>query len=307
MQRAKTEMILHFLASGCGSQVFCIYAQRIVGEGLISGKRWHLVALAVVCLKGGVGKTTLTANLGAALSLMGKKVLLVDLDPQNDLTRSFGIDSFQIKGIEYLLEKHLKFEEVVQTYSEKLHILPGGKKLKGMELSLSNMFVKSQDTYFCYLLKNVLEPQHPNYDYVLIDCPPSSGFLTINALAYVKDVIIPVQCQFLGFEAIKRTITLISKVRKFSNHNIKASVVVPVMYDARSKLSIKIRERLGQTFNGTLTKTTIRVNASLAEAPARGCTIFEYKPRSRGAIDYFRLANEVIERYEKKAQELIPQ
>ncbi len=261
-----------------------------------------MVSMAIVSLKGGVGKTTLTVSLGAALSLFGKRVLLIDLDPQNDLTRSVGIDAFRIKGVEYLLEKHLKFEQVVQKYTENLHVLPGSRKLKGMELSLSNMFVKAQDTYFCYLLKNVIEPQRENYDYVLIDCPPKSGFLTINALAFVKEVVMPVQCQYLGFESIKRTMSLISKVKKFSNSDIKASTVVPVMFDARSKLSHFIMQKLQTTFNGALTETKIRVNVSLAEAPAHGKTIFEHKPRSRGAIDFLHLAQEVIERHEKSDQ-----
>lgn len=259
-----------------------------------------MIALAVVSLKGGVGKTTLAVNLGSALSLMERRVLLVDLDPQNDLTRSLGYDSFQIKGIEYLLEKKLAFDDVVIPYNESLHVLPGGKKLKGMELSLSNMFVKAQDTYFCYLLKSVIEPQQERYDYVIIDCPPTAGFLTMNALACASEVIMPVQCQYLGFEAIKRTISLISKVRKFSNREVRASTVVPVMYDARSRLSRLIIDKLADTFNGTLTHTKIRVNTSLAEAPAHGQTIFEYKPRSRGAVDHLRLAQEVIQKYERQ-------
>ena len=258
-----------------------------------------MITLAVVCLKGGVGKTTLSANLGAALNLKGKRVLLIDMDPQNDLTRCLGIDAFRIKGVEHLLEKQLPFEKVVHEYKPNFHLLPGSKKLKSVEMSLSNMFVKAQDSYFCYLLKNVIEPYQDQYDYTIIDCPPTAGFLTINALAFANDVVMPVQCQYLGFEAIKRTLTLISMIRKFSNRDIKASAVVPVMYDARSNLSKSVRERLSQQFNGALTETTIRVNASLAEAPASGLTIFDYKPRSRGAVDYFRLAEEVIKRYEK--------
>ena len=163
-------------------------------------------SFAIISLKGGVGKTTMTCNLGAALAQLGKKALLIDLDPQTDLTRSVGIDAFQTKGVEYLLERDLKFNDVVKTVSENLDILPASKKLKAMELSLSNIFVKAKDNYFCYLLKNVVEPQKNRYDYVLIDCPPSSGFLTINALAFVKNILVPVECQFLGFESTKRTL-----------------------------------------------------------------------------------------------------
>lgn len=254
-------------------------------------------SFAIISLKGGVGKTTLTVNLGAALAELKKRVLLIDLDPQTDLTRSVGIDAFQTKGVEYLLERDLKFEQVVKTHNEYLDVLPASKKLKAMELSLSNIFVKAKDNYFCYLLKNVVEPKKDQYDFVLIDCPPSSGFLTINALAFVKNILIPVECQFLGFESTKRTISLISKVKRFSNREINPPVVVPLMFDARNKLSYLIHQRLQKAFNGAMTKSKINVNVSLAEAPAFGKTIYDYKPKSRGAKDFLELAAEMIAKY----------
>lgn len=254
-------------------------------------------AFAVVSLKGGVGKTTLVINLGAALSASGRKVLLVDLDPQHDLTQSLGIDAFRFKGVEFLLEKDLKFEEVLHVYNQNLHVLPAGKKLKKLELSLSNMFVKGKDSYFCSLLRNALEKDKERYDYILIDCPPAGGFLTMNALTFADNVLIPVQCHYLGFESIKRTFSLISKVRCFNNPRLKAAAVIPVMHDARNKISGVIIERLKSTFNGTLSSSIIRINVALAEAPAFGKTIFDYKPDSRGAEDFRQLAAEIMTRH----------
>jgi chromosome partitioning protein len=135
-------------------------------------------------MKGGVGKTTVTINLGAALNALGRKVLLIDMDSQHDLTQSLGMNAYQLKGVEFLLEKDLKFEHVAKEYGENLHVLPAGKKLKKLELSLSNMLVKTKDSYFCYLLKNALEKVQDYYDYILVDCPPSGGFLTINSLTF---------------------------------------------------------------------------------------------------------------------------
>lgn len=256
-------------------------------------------ALAILSMKGGVGKTTVTVNLGAALNALGRKVLLVDMDSQHDLTLSLGIDAFRIKGIEFLLEKDLKFEDIVKEYSENLHILPAGKKLKKLELSLSTMMVKARDSYFSFLLKNGLEKVKDNYDYILVDCPPSGGFLTVNALSFADNVLIPVQCQFLGYEATKKTVSFLSQIKKFNNPNVKPSTVVPIMYDPRNSLSNQILDKLKSSFNGCLTGSIIRINIALAEAPAYGKTILDYKPHSHGAEDFLSLAREIISRFEE--------
>ncbi len=262
-------------------------------------------AFAILSLKGGVGKTTVVGNLGGALSMLGKKVLLIDLDPHNDLTYCHGVDPFQIKGVEFLLEKDLKFSDVVIEKSDNLHLLPGGKKLKNLELSLSNIFVKAKDTYFCYLLRNLLKPLENEYDYVLIDCPPAAGFLTINALVCVENVMMPVQCQYLGLEATKKTMSLISRVRKFNKLNRQSLTVVPTMYDVRNRLSGKVVEKLHQQFEDAVTETRLRVNVALAEAPAYGQSIFEYCPDSHGARDFLSLAGEIIQKFEY--QESLPE
>jgi chromosome partitioning protein len=220
------------------------------------------------------------------------------MDPQHDLTQSLGFDAFQIKGVEFVLEKDLKFEDVVKEYRENLHVLPAGKKLKKLELSLSNMLLKTKDSYFCYLLRNAMEKVQDYYDYILVDCPPSGGFLTVNALTFADNVIIPVQCQFLGYESTKRTVSLISQIKAFNNPRVHFSTVLPVMFDPRNKLSHIVLDRLKNSFNGTLTNSVIRINTALAEAPAFGKTIFDYKPTSRGAEDFLQLAREVMAHYE---------
>ncbi len=250
---------------------------------------------AILSLKGGVGKTTLGINLGAALSLRGKRVLLIDFDPQHDLTTSLGMDPLTIKGVEFLLERDLDFEEVRVSYRDNLDVIPAGSKLKEMELSFSNLFVKAKDSYFCHLLRNVMQPVEHRYDVVLLDCPPAVGFLTINALTYVEGIILPVQCQHLGYESLKCTVSLIRKIKRFNNPDLQIAAVVPMMYDVRNRLSGAIVERLSRFFNGALTQTRIRVNVALAEAPAFGLTIFDYRPNSHGAEDFSRLADEILE------------
>ena len=254
--------------------------------------------LAVFSLKGGVGKTTIAANLADALNARGRNVLLVDLDPQGNLTESFGYEIHKLKGIEFLMEKDLSFDDVTIKHRPGLDLIPAGKKLKQLELTLSNMVAKSNDSYFYYLLKNALEPQLIHYQYVIVDCPPRSGFLTLNALSFVDQVIVPTQCQFLGYQASKRSISYISRVRRFNNPRLKAFGILPTMYDARSKLSEQMIDRMKTSYNGMLMDTRIRINVALAEAPAFGQTILEYNPYSRGAEDFGRLAGDVIEHFE---------
>ncbi len=248
--------------------------------------------IAVLNLKGGVGKTTISVNLSAALAELGNKVLLVDVDPQNDLTQFLGLDPARVKGVGYLLTADLPFRSVVRRYKNKFDFLPAGKKLKELELSLSRFYRK--DRGFSLLLKNAFQRSKLDYDFIIFDCPPYVGLLNYNVLTYVENVILPTQCQYLSFEGSRRTVFFVHKIKALYNRHLKIAAVVPTMYDARNKVSRYAIDRLRKTFDGKLTRTIIRVNVSLAEAPAFGKTIFEYKPKSRGAKDFWDLAHEML-------------
>lgn len=247
--------------------------------------------VAVLNLKGGVGKTTLSVNLGDALSRLGYRVLLLDMDPQNDLTLFLGLDPAQLKGIEYFLTADMKFESLVRSYNGKFDFLPSGKKLKELEMSLSRHFRKEKK--FSYLLKNAIFNAQQDYDYIIVDCPPYVGLLNFNALTFVNNLVVPIQCQHLSLQGSRRTVFFFHKMKALYNPDLKMAAIIPVMYDARNKLSDKVVEKLKKTYNGLLTETKVRVNISLAEAPGYNRTIFDYKPQSRGAKDFNKLALEM--------------
>jgi chromosome partitioning protein len=247
--------------------------------------------IAVLSLKGGVGKTTLSTNLGAALCNKGHRVLLIDMDPQNSLTETLGQEPATIKGIEFLLTGDLRFYEVLKCYDQKIDFLPSGKRLKDLEIWIATHHEK--DPRFTSLLTEALENFQNRYDYIIIDCPPHAGLLNYNALSYANHLVIPVQCQHMGVEGARRTIYFFHKIKSRYNPDLKISALVPVMHDGRNKVSGMVVDELSKSFDGLLTKTMIRVNVSLAEAPAFQKTIFDYKPSSRGAKDFSALADEI--------------
>lgn len=250
--------------------------------------------IALFNLKGGVGKTTLTVNLGAALSSFGKKVLLIDLDPQQNLTQNLGINPMRTEGIEDFLSGKLTFDEVVKTYRGKFDFIPAGKSLKTLEINLSAEYVSDQKSGNAF--RRRFSRLNLDYDYLMIDCPPSTGLLTTNALAFVRKVYVPVQCHQFALHGSKKTVSFVYRVKAFHNPELVISAVIPVMYDRRNKLSDSIISRLETSFREKLTETKIGVNIALAEAPGFGKTIFDYKPNSRGARDIRNLALELLER-----------
>ncbi len=254
-------------------------------------QRVGMNTISVLSLKGGVGKTTVTVNLGAALSLKGYRVLMVDMDPQNDLTQFLGEDPKQIKGVEYLLTADMTFPMILKRYRDQFDILPAGKKLKELEISLSKNYPREKK--FAYLLKDAFRSCPSAYDYVLFDSPPYAGLLNYNILAYSENLLIPVQSQYLGLNGARRTMFLYHKIRSLYNTTLRITAVLPVMYDARNKLSGVALEKMKNGFTKYLSDTVIRQNVSLAEAPAYHKTIFDYKPNSRGAQDFKKLAEEI--------------
>lgn len=256
-----------------------------------------MITIAVINLKGGVGKTTIAMNLGAALSKMGKKVLLIDMDTQNDLTQNMGLNPATTKGVEFFITDDIPLKKLLKKYDENLHFIPSGKKLKELELSLSKLYRKKPKSN--YLFKYMFNKHHLQYDYVIVDCANTPGLLNYNVLTFVNNVFIPVQCQVLGVRGSKRTLFFVNKIEALYNPNLKIAGVIPAMYDARNRLSDFVVKEMEKTYNGLVLNTRIRVNVSLAEAPAYGKTIFDYKPYSRGARDFQDLANEVMMMFEE--------
>ena len=259
-----------------------------------NSKIGRMETIALFNLKGGVGKTTLTANLGAAFSSFGKKVLLIDIDPQQNLTQNLGVNPMRVDGIEDFLAGKRSFEEVVKSYRGKFDFITAGKGLRDLEISLAANYHKDAKTGDFFRRAFAKVPL--DYDYLIIDCPPSVNLLTTNALSFVKRVFVPVQCQHFALHGSKKTVSFVYKIKAFYNPGLSISAIIPVMYDRRNKLSDSIIKRLENMFRDKLTKTKISVNVALAESPGFGKTIFDYKPNSRGAKDIRNLAVEIMER-----------
>lgn len=251
-----------------------------------------------ICLinqKGGVGKTTTVANLGACLAQLGRRVLVIDLDPQANLTIHLGIRGNKIEHSIYdLLFWKSKVEEViVPTPVQGLDIIPSNIDLSRAEIELVNM--PSRET----ILKDRLFFTLRKYDYSLVDCAPSLGLLTLNALTAVREIFIPIQTQFFALQGINRLLETIEIVRKKVNPLLKVTGVIPVMYDVRTNLSQQVLDKIREYFKSEVFKTVIRENVRLAESPSFGLPISLYSPDSYGADDYMKLTKEVISREEK--------
>lgn len=232
--------------------------------------------------KGGVGKTTSSINIGAALALMGKRVLLIDLDPQSNLTQSLDIQSEE-SNIYKILKGEGKIDPVRITGG--LYCIPSSLDLSGAEVELVGEPGRE------YILKDSL--RGVNFDYVIIDPPPSLGLLTINALTASDEIIIPVQSQYLATQGLKKLLEVIDKVRKRLNKNLKFTGVFVTQYDGRKVLNRDVVSSLQEYLPGKVFSTIVRDNISLAEAPTKGLDIFRYSPESYGAEDYRNLSKEI--------------
>ena len=247
--------------------------------------------LAVANQKGGVGKTTTTVNLSACLAALGKKVLLVDSDPQGNASSGLGVDKSTLKQCIYdALVNDVPAMELIRSVGiDNLFLLPATIQLAGAEIELVSMMSRESR------LKRVLEKVKYEYDYVIIDCPPSLGLLTINALTAANAVLVPIQCEFYALEGVAQLMNTVQLVQRNLNPALKLEGVVMTMFDARTNLSIQVVDEVKKHFRSKVYQTIIPRNVRLSEAPSHGQPVIHYDPRSKGAEVYFDLAREVLE------------
>ena len=252
--------------------------------------------------KGGVGKTTTTVNLGTILAKKGKKVLLIDADPQGNATSGLGVE----KEVEYstydILVNDAKIEDAIQdTIIKNLKVCPANMSLAGAEVELVSMMSREQR------LKEKLDEVKDYFDYILIDCPPSLGLITLNAFTASDSVLIPVQCEYFALEGLGQLINTINLVKKHLNKEIQIEGALLTMYDIRTNLSNQVVKEVKKYFENKVYKTVIPRNVRLSEAPSYGMPITEYDPRSKGAKSYTKFAKEFlkINEEEKKAKHMM--
>ena len=242
--------------------------------------------IVVANQKGGVGKTTTAINLAASLAELGKKVLVVDMDPQGNTTSGLGIDKEQAENT---VE-----DAIMESEYENLSVLPSNINLAAAEIELVGAEEKE------YILKKAIDKVKKNYDFVLIDCPPSLSMLTINAMCAADTVLVPIQCEYYALEGLSQLIHTINLVQDRLNPDLEIEGVVFTMYDARTNLSLQVVENVKNNLDQNIYKTIIPRNVRLAEAPSYGMPITRYDKRSTGAESYRRLAEEVIHRGEEE-------
>ena len=249
--------------------------------------------IAIANQKGGVGKTTTTINLSACLAKKGKKVLAIDLDPQGNTTSGLGIEKENVENSVYeLMLGECSIREItIKTEIENLYILPSNVNLAGAEIELIGVNERE------YILKNEVDYIKDNFDFIIIDCPPSLNMLTINAMTTANTVLVPIQCEYYALEGLSQLIYTINLVQERLNPELQMEGIVFTMYDARTNLSLQVVENVKNNLNTTnIYKTIIPRNIRLAEAPSHGKPINLYDKKSTGAESYRLLAEEVIER-----------
>ena len=258
--------------------------------------------ISVANQKGGVGKTTTTVNLGTILAKKGKKVLLIDADPQGNATSGLGVE----KEVEFstydILVNETPLEDAIQnTMIKNLKVCPSNINLAGAEVELVSMMSREQR------LKEKLEEIKDKFDYILIDCPPSLGLITLNSFTASNSVLIPVQCEYFALEGLGQLLNTINLVKKHLNKNIEIEGSLLTMYDIRTNLSNQVVKEVKKYFDNKVYKTVIPRNVRLSEAPSYGMPITEYDPKSKGAKSYLKFAKEFLKmnEEEKKAKHMM--
>jgi chromosome partitioning protein len=246
--------------------------------------------LAITNQKGGVGKTTTAVNLSASLALHKRKTLLIDIDPQGNASTGIGLDKTKVKRCIYavLINKAPVRDIILSTQVKNLEVLPSTIQLAGAEIELVNYISRENK------LKHAIKPIKDNYDYIIIDCPPSLGLLTLNSLTAANAVIIPIQCEYYALEGIGQLLSTINLVRENLNLFLEIEGILMTMYDSRTNLSRDVIEEVKKYFKGNIFKSIVPRNVRVSEAPSYGKPVVLYDVKSKGAIAYKKIAREVI-------------
>lgn len=260
------------------------------------------VTLALTNQKGGVGKTTTAVNLSTILARRGYRVLLVDMDPQGNATSSLGIDKRELDQTVYdiLIDDQPASELIFPDVRPNLDLLPSNSSLSGAEVELVDLDERA------YRLRDALSEIEDHYDLIVIDCPPSLGLLTVNALSAADVVVVPIQCEYLALEGLGQLISTIDLVKRSLNHGLDVAGVLMTMYDARTRLSAHVVEEVRRFFPQRIFRTIVPRSIRLAEAPSYGQSISEYDAGSRGAAAYEHIADEVIARLRLRPLQRLP-
>ena len=240
--------------------------------------------------KGGVGKTTTALSLSAALGVLEKKVLLIDMDPQSNASSGLGVDSNEatLSSYDLIIGNAKASNIVIQTSSPNLDLIPAKIDLVGLEIEIVNESSRE------YLLKNALEKIKEKYDFIIIDCPPSLGLITLNALTCSNSVIIPIQCEYFALEGLGKLLNTIKGVQKVHNPNLSLEGILLTMFDSRLRLSNQVKQDVKKHFGNIVFNTIIPRNVSLGEAPSHGESILMYNATSKGSKSYLKFAQEIV-------------